>query len=94
MFPLYNDGLDKLDVTKYFLEETNILFPQVSNCVGCFFHSAGELRYQNETYPTLLDPWIRMEEQTEMVFNQKYSLKEILEGAENSPSSGSCFCSD
>lgn len=94
VFPLYNAGITKLEVDME-MAKTGIKFPFVSNCVGCFFHTAQEMLYQERANPGLLAPWARLEEQVGATFRKGVSVQDILAGkrpAKKEP--GSCLCGE
>ena len=93
-FPLYSAGITKLEVDIQ-MSKTGIEFPFVSNCVGCFFHTAQEMRYQERSYPGILKPWIRLEQAVGATFRKGVSVQDILDGkVPAKEEAGSCLCGD
>jgi hypothetical protein len=75
-FPMYEHGISKLDVAKYWLEK-GWQFPEVSNCRFCFNHRDIEQQRQAELEPDNLQWWLEQEEKTGHTFGKR-PLKNII----------------
>ena len=75
-FPMYEYGISKLDVAKYWLEK-GWQFPEISNCRFCFHHRDIEQQRQAELEPENLQWWLEQEEKTGHTFGKR-SLKNII----------------
>jgi hypothetical protein len=75
-FPMYEHGISKLDVAKYWLDK-GWQFPEISNCRFCFHHRDIEQQRQAELEPDNLQWWLEQEEKTGHTFGKR-PLKNIL----------------
>ena len=75
-FPMYQQGISRLDVAKYWLEK-GWQFPEISNCRFCFHHRDIEQQRQAELEPENLQWWLEQEEKTGHTFGKR-PLKDIL----------------
>lgn len=98
-FPLYHFGVTKEDVARE-IEKTGIVYPEISNCAYCFFHTATEHRKQYSLNPEQLESWVEMEDRVSInylrrhTFNGDYSLEEIIDGRETEALVSGCMCTD
>lgn len=75
-FPMYEHGISKLDVAKYWMEK-GWQFPEISNCRFCFHHRDIEQQRQAELETENLQWWLEQEEKTGHSFGKR-PLKQIL----------------
>jgi len=59
-FPLYDDGIDRIDVVRFW-QGKRWDWPAVSNCDFCFFHRAAEHQHQAHHYPDRARWWVNQE---------------------------------
>lgn len=102
-FPMYSHQVDKLEVAKFWVDK-GWVWPRVSNCDGCFFHSGSEQLFQTERYPERMEWWQEQEEKVGATFD-KVSRQEIIKNARESAKTTQldlgldnqdfmCLCSD
>ena len=76
-FPMWENDISKSEVVNFWLEK-GWVFPQISNCDGCFFHRPQELWYQYQTYPERMQWWADQEEKLGVTFNKEQSYERIF----------------
>ena len=103
-FPMYEAKISRMTVERYWLEQ-GWVFPQVSNCDGCFHHTPKELRIQNELFPERMAWWAQQEANTGVKWKSSDSYDDLLNYVEPPDYQGSlfdilddkksaCFCGD
>ncbi len=93
-FPLHEFGVKELDVWRYWSDK-GWVFPDVSNCDYCMFHSTAKQRTQYLNFPERSHWWIYNEDKVNHTFGDE-PLQEILHGKplkESGPLFG-CLCTD
>jgi len=73
-FPLINDKINHYDVVKW-ARTTNLVFPEDSNCVGCFHKHVQQLRKNFENEPLKMQ-WF-MEQEKKATWKKEMSYKQI-----------------
>lgn len=95
-FPMITNAVTNNIVKDYFRGKWD--FPIVSNCDGCFFHKAWQLRYQNALDPDKFSWWKDLEYMYDANFKNGVSYKKILDGEkealEDQLEQQGCFCTD
>jgi len=92
-FPMFQDGIDHLDVIKFW-KDKGWEFPAVSNCDFCFFHRKPEMLEQHEQHGDRAKWWMEMEETAGATFGDD-PLAEIIYGkAKGETELLSCLCTD
>jgi len=100
-FPLINNGLSHIDIINYWKTRDEYIFPNSSNCLGCFFKPPQELRQNWEEEPIKMQWFDDMENQMRGTFRSDLSMTEIKKiGLQSSMffGGGSCqsegYCTD
>jgi hypothetical protein len=75
-FPLIDDGLTHKDIVDYW-KGKDLVFPQSSNCVGCFWKSPQELRQNWNEEPVKMQWFAEMEEEMGNTFRSDISMKQV-----------------
>lgn len=78
-FPLIEHKITKTEVVKYWQSKPNYLFPEISNCVGCFHHTFGELKKQFKQNKNKMEWFCRQEDRTKRTFLNGVSYRKIAE---------------
>lgn len=69
-YPLINDHVGVVDVNTYWKENPSVIFPSDSNCAGCFWKSAQQLRQNYEQDPTKIQWFIDQESKRKKRFKK------------------------
>jgi len=93
-FPLYEHRIDRQIITEYW-NRKGWVFPEISNCRFCFFHSDFQLQVQAQREPSNLEWWLDMESKLGYSFGKR-PLKERLEQPLlfNMNDEEKCLCTD
>ena len=75
-FPLIDDAKTHLDIVRYW-DGKDLIFPNSSNCVGCFWKSDRELRQNFEDEPLKMDWFDKQEKIHGANFRLKKSMSQI-----------------
>lgn len=70
-FPLIEHKINNAEVIKFWQNKPDFNFPKVSNCVGCFFHSAKELQSQFQANPQKMEWFAKKEDAIKKTFGKK-----------------------
>lgn len=60
-FPLIENKVSHSEIIKFWKSKPEFNFPEISNCVGCFFHSVKQLQKQFKTNPQKMK-WFEIKE--------------------------------
>lgn len=91
-FPMFDAGISKLDVAKYWLEK-GWQFPEISNCRFCFHHRDIEQQKQAQIEPANLQWWLEQEEKSGHTFGKR-PLVDILAQPSQNIHNAPCHCTD
>lgn len=94
-FPLNEEKITKRDVIQYW-ENKRWVFPEISNCDFCFFHTQKQQQQQSFNYPERLSWWIEIEKNSGKTFSKR-SLDDIIFSQTILPVFGEdmpCSCTD
>lgn len=76
-FPLIENKITNSEIIKFWKSKPNYVFPEISNCVGCFFHSINQLKKQFEHNISKMNWFEKQEIYVGKTFGKKKSLTEI-----------------
>lgn len=77
-FPLRENGINNLMIKSYFAKHPEYVFPEESNCVGCFNKSEPVLQKQFDYEPEKMNWFNEMEQATGLRFNISDTLDNIM----------------
>ena len=72
-YPLINDRIGVYDVNSYWNDKPSIIFPADSNCAGCFWKSAQQLRHNYDKDPSKMQWFMDQETRRKRRFKKSMS---------------------